>query len=232
MLRKWIPTYHRGFSMANVSIRRYKSSDYDMVRLLFAEGVKSHIPYIYTYLAKLPQVHFVLLTTFLIVFSISRSYLLSLMSVALVLVCSLFLLYTLMGHSVRKCHNGDLFDIEKSYMTDDKSCFWVAETNGRVVGIVGVQPVKDSEGVILLRRLSVAKNQRGRGIARSLCQTVIDFARQYGVKHINLDTGAFQRPAHRLYENIGFEKTRVKYIQTLPARFANISVLYYTYNVK
>ncbi|CAH2299154.1 probable N-acetyltransferase camello [Pelobates cultripes] len=218
--------------MANVSFRRYKNTDYDAVRLLFEQGMKSHIPSICVHILKLPRAQTILVLAFIIVFTISKSYLLSLMGVTTVLAAGWLLVNTNFNSYVEKCHKDDLLDIEKSYMENKKSCFWVAESNGRVIGMVGVQPTGDTGDIMVLRRLSVAKDQRGQGIAKSLCKIVLDFARKHGAKYVNLDTSIIQRPAHKLYEYLGFEKTEVRLSQTLPGRFANLYVLYFSYNIK
>ncbi|XP_053314014.1 probable N-acetyltransferase camello isoform X5 [Spea bombifrons] len=217
--------------MANFSIRKYKTRDYDIVRLLFAQGMIEHLPPTCIYLLKLPRVHFVLMVTFISLLVLSRSYLLSFLCMTAVLAAGWRLLKAEFHRYVDQCYGDDLMDIEKSYMDDARSCFWVAESGGRVIGMVGVQPARDSEKVMVLRRLSVAKDQRFRGVARSLCAAVIDFARQRGCERVSLESSMIQRAAHKLYEGIGFKKTGDKVFPTWFGMFSNFSVLTYTYDL-
>ncbi|XP_077136534.1 putative N-acetyltransferase camello [Ranitomeya variabilis] len=218
--------------MADYTIRVYKNRDYNAVRMLFAEGMVEHIPAAYVYLLKLPQAQFVLFISIITLFLISRSYLLSLVSLAIVLTAGRRLLTSEYHQYVDKCQREDLLDIEESYMASNNSCFWVVETNGRVVGMVGVQSAPRSSEVMVLRRLSVAKDKRHLGIASALCQKVMDFTQQRGYKMLTLETSMIQVAAHKLYEKLGFEKTDVKIIPSLFGRFSNFSILTYEYRIK
>ncbi|KAM4809511.1 putative N-acetyltransferase camello [Rhinophrynus dorsalis] len=218
--------------MAKFSIRRYKNSDYEAVRLLFAQGMMEHVPTTCYYLLKLPQVQVALFVPFVILFVVSKSYVLSLASLAVLMAVGWHVLNSMFYKRVEQCHRDDLFDIEKSYMMASNSCFWVAESNGKVVGMVGVQPVQGSTEEMVLRRLSVARDHRTQGIAKELCLKVIDFTRQRGYKRVNLNTSMIQRAAYKLYERLGFQKTNVKILPSLARKFTNFSVFYYTYYIE
>ncbi|MEE6512272.1 hypothetical protein FKM82_019216 [Ascaphus truei] len=92
-------------------------------------------------------------------------------------------------------------------------CFWVRESAGEVVGMVAAVPASHSAGErhIELRRMSVAKSHRGKGIAKVLVRTVIDFARERGCSAVILDTTLAQIDAQRLYEKMGFRYTHTDY---------------------
>ncbi|XP_072262823.1 probable N-acetyltransferase camello [Pyxicephalus adspersus] len=218
--------------MAEFTIRVYKNRDYNAVRILFAEGMLEHIPATCAYLLKLPRAQFVLFISFITLLLVSRSYLLSLVSLAVVFTAGRRLLTKEYHQYVDKCEREDLLDIEESYMASNNSCFWVAESNGRVIGMVGIQSAPGSSEVMLLRRLSVAKDQRHKGMAKALCTKVIDFARQRGYKTVTLETSMIQHAAHKLYETMGFQKTDDKVIPSLLGRFANFSILTYEYKIK
>ncbi|XP_069832351.1 probable N-acetyltransferase camello [Dendropsophus ebraccatus] len=216
--------------MADYTIRVYKNRDYNAVRMLFAEGMLEHIPATCAHVLKLPRAQFVLFISFITLLLISRSYLLSLVSLAIVFTLGRRLLTSEFHQYVESCQRDDLLDIEESYMASNNSCFWVAESNGRVVGMVGVVP-RSSE-VMLLRRLSVAKDKRHQGIANALCHKVIDFARQRSFKALTLETSMVQVASHKLYEKLGFQKTDVRVFPSLFGRFANFSVLTYEYKLR
>lgn len=218
--------------MADYTIRVYKNRDYNAVRMLFAEGMMEHLPATCAYLLKLPRAQFVLFISFITLLLISRSYLLSLVSLAIVFTAGRRLLTSEYRQYVDKCQREDLLDIEESYMASNNSCFWVVESSCRVIGMVGVQPVPRSSEAMVLRRLSVAKDKRHQGIASALCQKVIDFARQRGFKVLSLETSMIQVAAHQLYEKLGFEKTDDKVISSLVGRFSNFSILTYEYKIK
>ncbi|KAE8628712.1 hypothetical protein XENTR_v10000190 [Xenopus tropicalis] len=219
----------REHDMAEFSIRRYKSSDYDTVRLIFAQGMMEQLPATSFYLLKLPQIQVLLFIPFITLYLLSKSYTFSFGSLALLMATGWYGMKSIFSQYVNKCHRADLLDIEKSYMMANNSCFWVAESEGRVIGMVGIQPTQDSKDAMVLRRLSVASEQRVRGIGKALCMKAIDFARQRGYRRVNLDTSMIQRAAHRLYEGMGFEKTNVKIAPGITTRFTNFSVFYYTY---
>uniref|UniRef100_A0A8C5LLM6 N-acetyltransferase domain-containing protein n=1 Tax=Leptobrachium leishanense TaxID=445787 RepID=A0A8C5LLM6_9ANUR len=219
-------------AMANYIIRRFKTKDYDIVRLLFRQGMIEHLPTTCIYILKLPRVHFLLMVSLISLLLASKSYLLSFMCMTAILAAGWQLMKGEFNHYVEQCYMEDLMDIDKSYMEKKKSCFWVVEFNGRVVGMVGAQLAEDSDDVMVLKRLSVAKDQRFKGIARSLSTTVIEFAKQQGCKSVTLETSMVQHGAQKLYESMGFTKTDVCTFPTLLGRFASFSVFTYVYNIE
>ncbi|XP_056404517.1 probable N-acetyltransferase camello [Hyla sarda] len=218
--------------MADYTIRVYKNRDYNAVRMLFAEGMLEYIPATCAYVLKLPRAQFVLFISFITLLLISRSYLLSLVSLAIVFTAGRRQLNSEYHQYVEMCQREDLLDIEESYMASNNSCFWVVECNSRVIGMVGAQPVPRSTEVMVLRRLSVAKDKRHQGLASALCHKVKDFARQRGFKVVTLETSMIQVAAHKLYEKLGFQNTDVKIVPSLLGRFANFSILTYEYRIK
>ncbi|XP_071982552.1 probable N-acetyltransferase camello [Engystomops pustulosus] len=218
--------------MADYTIRVYKNRDYNAVRLLFAEGMLEHIPATCAHLLKLSRAQFVLFISFITLLLISGSYLLSLVSLAVVFTAGRRLITSEFHRYVDECQREDLLDIEESYMASNNSCFWVVESNNRIIGMVGVQAAPRSGEVMALRRLSVARDQRHLGIASALCQKVIDFARQRDFKVVTLETSMIQVPAHKLYEKLGFQETDSRIAPSLIAKFANFSILTYEYRIK
>ena len=99
----------------------------------------------------------------------------------------------------------DLADIPGHYLGEPGSHFWVAENDGAVVGIVGVQRRSDDEGE--LRRMSVAANARRQGVGLGLLQTVEDFCRESGYKRIRLTTVSPLTAAIAMYRRFGYRFT-------------------------
>ncbi|KAG8453351.1 hypothetical protein GDO86_000112 [Hymenochirus boettgeri] len=212
--------------MAVFSIRRYSSNDSDAVRMLFAQGMMGLLPTAYFYLLKLPQMQVTIFIPFIALYLVSKSYLLSFVGLAILMGVGWFILKLFFHKYVDKCHREDLKDIETFYVMSNNSCFWVAEINGKVIGMVGAKPTQNTKDELELRRLSVAVDHRMQGVAEALCMKVIGFAEQHGYKHVILNTSVIQPAARRLYERIGFENTNVK----VP-KFTNLSHFYYTYTI-
>ncbi|KAG8537611.1 hypothetical protein GDO81_024215 [Engystomops pustulosus] len=214
-----------------VLIRRYESRDYDTVRHLFAQGMMDYVPNSCLYLLRLRLLHLTFLALFITSFLLFGSFLVSLLVILALLAVGYLLLILSIQKFINITYKADLQNIEESYMLRHNSCFWVAEVNGQVVGMAGVQPIQGSSHDVELRRLSVAKHHRHKGIARNLCMCVIDFARQRGYQHVTLNTSTIQYAAHKLYQNMGFRKTRSKPSSNPLGRLVNVSITYYTYDI-
>ncbi|NWW82099.1 NAT8 acetyltransferase, partial [Climacteris rufus] len=77
-----------------------------------------------------------------------------------------------------------------------------------------------------LKRMSVSREQRGRGLARALCREVLGFARARGYGAVVLGTSMVQVAAQRLYEGQGFRKVGTSY-PTLLCTLVNFQVFHY-----
>lgn len=78
----------------------------------------------------------------------------------------------------------DLKNIEANYFARD-GLFLVAEKDGEIVGIASAR--KEYENVLELVRFAVARNQRGKGVARELLGTVLKFARDLGYERVQVE---------------------------------------------
>ncbi|KAL1767975.1 putative N-acetyltransferase CML1 [Sigmodon hispidus] len=133
---------------------------------------------------------------------------------------------------VATCLQADLADITKSYL-NARGSFWVAESGGQVVGMVGGLPVKDpplGRKQLQLFRLSVSSQHRGQGIAKALVRTVLQFARDQGCSDVVLETSIVQYSALALYQAMGFQKTDEYFISTV-TRLMALSILHFTYSL-
>ncbi|CAI9620516.1 unnamed protein product [Staurois parvus] len=217
--------------MAGYSIRKYDNGDYHAVRKLFAQGMLDYLPGATSYILKRPQVYCTILASSITLHLYCRSYILSLFSIGAFVAAVRGLLTFAVRMFIRKVHNGDLLNIEESYVQRPNSCFWVAESGGRIVAMVGVQPDPNSNTDMILRRLSVAEDQQRRGIAKAMCMKVFDFARQRGYQRVTLDTSTIQVNAHKLYQRMGFKTTKIIPSRSRLGRIANMTVVYYSYDV-
>ncbi len=99
----------------------------------------------------------------------------------------------------------DLANIPGFYQTGTGG-FWVARSNDRVVGTVGLKDIGQRQAA--LRKMFVAAPFRGRefGVAEKLLDALLAHARAKGVAEIFLGTTEKFLAAHRFYEKNGFSE--------------------------
>jgi ribosomal protein S18 acetylase RimI-like enzyme len=102
----------------------------------------------------------------------------------------------------------DIDDVNLAYMSNPGSHFWVAEADGKVVGMIGLQQLEAGTGEI--RRLRVHPDYRRRGIGSAMLQKALEFCRDHGLLKVTLDTYMEREPALHLFEKFNFrhDKTR------------------------
>ncbi|KAL9645966.1 hypothetical protein ABK040_001073 [Willaertia magna] len=119
---------------------------------------------------------------------------------------------------IQKSIQSDLSNIVETYFTNDKSCFWIAKDkiSQKLIGMVGLQYLQqhsqekdnneNNNGYLVgeLRRMSVNLDERKRGIASKLLETLLEFAKEKGFKVIKLSCWVQQIPAINLYKKFGF----------------------------
>lgn len=91
-----------------------------------------------------------------------------------------------------------------AHYTPPRGAFWVVRGDARVVGSVGVERLDDRTAE--LHRLYLDSTLRGRGIGRALVETVLDWAREQGVRRLVLWSDTRFEQSHRLYRRLGFEQ--------------------------
>ncbi|MGI4983594.1 MAG: GNAT family N-acetyltransferase [Janthinobacterium lividum] len=114
----------------------------------------------------------------------------------------------------------DLLDIERFYQHGGGN-FWVALAQGEVVGSIALLDIGDGQAA--LRKMFVAEAHRGRthGVSLRLLDTLLQWARDRGIREIFLGTTALFLAAHRFYEKNGFEPIAK---DALPTRFPVMAV--------
>ncbi len=79
-----------------------------------------------------------------------------------------------------------------------------------VVGFDGERPVAGGgikrldDGAAEIKRMYVVPEARGSGVGRRLLAALEDAARELGYRVVRLDTGRFQGPALRMYQQAGY----------------------------
>lgn len=114
----------------------------------------------------------------------------------------------------------DLQQIPDFYQKDNGN-FWLAITNGGVVGTISLLDIGYHQGA--LRKMFVHKNYRGKehGTGQLLLNTLLAWAQEKEYTEIYLGTTAKFLAAHRFYEKNNFKEVA---IAELPAQFPRMEV--------
>ncbi|KAM9792585.1 N-acetylaspartate synthetase-like [Neosynchiropus ocellatus] len=140
---------------------------------------------------------------FVVCFMVTKSWWMLGLVPALVL-CARYYCSRLVVHNFLKyVLSADLRDIEEYYMNSPDRSFWVAEKEGKVVGVVGAIGDRTT-GSLELQRMSVDSNCRKCGLGKALCRKVIAYAATEKYTSIKLGTVGYTGAAPRLYESVGF----------------------------
>ncbi|XP_053556912.1 probable N-acetyltransferase CML1 [Bombina bombina] len=219
--------------MSDFSIRLYNWSDHEVARDLFVQGILEHVPVTFYRSLRLSPVWIFMVCASVVSFLISGSIAISMLAVTSVLALLYLNIRSIFYTYLEQCLCEDMKDIHKYYLQREGSCFWVAESAGQVVATVAAIPSSHPLGIqcVELKRLSVLRSQRGNGIAKALCRTVIDFAQGRGCESVILETSVVQTDAQRLYENMGFRLIRTYYIPDFIASFIDFKELVYQYDI-
>jgi GNAT superfamily N-acetyltransferase len=91
------------------------------------------------------------------------------------------------------------------YHDETKENMWIAEVDGKASGVVALVNVDDDTAQ--LRWFLIEPEFRGRGLGRKLLETLLEFCREKGYKHILLWTVNILEAARHLYGSYGFKLT-------------------------
>ncbi|KAJ8281096.1 hypothetical protein GJAV_G00063450 [Gymnothorax javanicus] len=213
--------------MDGFRIRRYRDEDDEAVKEIFTLGMSEHVPAAFMHMLKQPLIQMVLLCVFCFLLASSKSLLLSVLALTLMmaglrqLASSFFRSYTQM------CLKEDLACIRETYMEKTDSCFWVVENKGQLVATVACLPWQSQPELLELKRMSVRRSYRGLGIGKALCRTVADFTRERGRSAVLLHTTLIQTDAQKLYEHMGFTKMREIPYPNVVGKLTNLYLLEY-----
>ncbi|XP_064568183.1 N-acetyltransferase 8-like [Zonotrichia leucophrys gambelii] len=210
--------------MASFRIRQYQDQDFEAVRALFTRGVLEYAPACFWYVLRAGRVRLALLAAFVVARAATGSWMLGLGAFALALVLVWVLVRLLCNSYVRDALGTDLCDVPGTYQRSPDCRFWVVEEAGTVAAMVAAVPA--GRGEMELKRMSVSREHRGRGLARMLCREVLAFARARGYGTVVLSTSVVQVVAQRLYEGQGFRKVGALY-PSLLGILLNFQMLYY-----
>ncbi|KAL9961729.1 hypothetical protein ACROYT_G030731 [Oculina patagonica] len=200
-------------SMANdtVRIRAYNNADLQDCQEIFAQGMKQLINLVARVIFPKYLRFFAALSVFVLAVLAALQWtvttrLLYIFTCFFMLAFLYIRVYMECWKFINSCLEMDLKNIEKSYMSSDGSHMWVAEWNGKVVGIVGlIHNESHKPGVAEIQRMSVSPVCRRMGIARKLLDALLKHAKDQHFEKIVLTTTSAQTPAIRLYKKYGFK---------------------------
>ncbi len=90
----------------------------------------------------------------------------------------------------------------------DKENIWIGEADGKPVGMIALVRIDDKTAQ--LRWFLIEPELRGMGLGHMLMDTVMDFSRAKGYKHVFLWTVNILEAARALYSRFGFRLTESK----------------------
>ncbi|XP_068195437.1 probable N-acetyltransferase camello [Antennarius striatus] len=194
--------------MASLQIRKYEDDDAETVKEIFTLGMSEQVPSFFTYLLKQPVTQMVLMCMFCSLMASSKSFLLPILAVTLLLAGTRQLVVHMLSRYIEACLRTDFSNIGEAFLKQKDSCFWVAEVDGRVIGFVACQPAEKAPECLEMKHINVRHSHRSTGVARALCRTVADFTSERGHAGVTLYTSMVQTNAQKLYEQMGYEKIR------------------------
>lgn len=213
--------------MDNIQIRKFNDEDADVVKELFTLGMSEHVPSSFVHVLKQPLTQMVLMCMFCALLTSSKSFLLPVLAVTFCLAGARQMVVYMFNKYIESTLRTDLNNISETYLKGKDSCFWVADSDGRVVGSVACLPAEDAPGCLQLKRMSVRRSHRGMGIAKALCRTVAEFTRDRGYGAVILHTSVVQTDAQKLYEHMGYKKIREFVVPEFLAKILNFTLLEY-----
>ena len=213
--------------MASIQIRKYRDEDAEAVKEIFTMGMSEHVPSSFMHVLKQPLIQMVLMVTFCALLTSSKSFLLPILAVTLIMAGARQLVVYMFNRYIDTSLRKDLNNVSETYLKQKDSCFWVAEVDDRVVATVACLPAEEAPACLELKRMSVRRSHRGMGIAKALCRTVADFTRDRGFAAVVLYTSVVATDAQKLYEHMGYEKIREFIIPELVAKIMNFTLFEY-----
>ncbi|XP_072314119.1 N-acetyltransferase 8 [Eucyclogobius newberryi] len=213
-------------------LRKFRDEDSEAVQEIFTDGMSEHVPSSFMHILKQPPTQMVLMCVFCALMTSSKSFLLPILAVTLLLAAIRQLVVHMFKAYIDVSLKKDLHNISETYLKQKDSCFWVAEMDGRIVGTVACLPNENVPEALELKRMSVRRSHRGMGIAKALCRTVADFTRDRGFAAVVLYTSVVQKEAQHLYEHLGYEKTKEFAAPEFFAKIVNFTLFEYRLQFK
>lgn len=98
-------------------------------------------------------------------------------------------------------HLNTLFEVYQA----ENEIYFIVEMDGTILGGCGIGNLVEAEFKICeLQKMYLAKEARGKGIAKELMQKCLAFAKQVGYDKCYIETLPFMKDAQKLYVKSGF----------------------------
>lgn len=98
-------------------------------------------------------------------------------------------------------HLNTLFEVYQA----ENEIYFIVEMDGTILGGCGIGKLIDAKIKICeLQKMYLAKEARGKGIAKELMQKCLAFAKQVGYDKCYIETLPFMKDAQKLYVKSGF----------------------------
>lgn len=92
------------------------------------------------------------------------------------------------------------------YYGERRGSFWIVECGGKFAGFYGLEPA--GRGAMELRRMYLALQFRGRGLAKHMISHAEGVVRASGCDRLVLSTSELQQAALKFYEKAGYSLAR------------------------
>lgn len=113
--------------------------------------------------------------------------------------------------------DAEVKSMSQYYLAENRSQYWVAVVDERVVGGAGIAPFLQHTEMCELKKLFLLPSMQGRGIGKALTQVCLTFAQEQCYQQCYLDTLSSMHSAIRLYKNLGFINLSQPLLGTLHA---------------
>jgi len=105
-----------------------------------------------------------------------------------------------------------------TFRPDPRAHVLVAETGGRVIGVLGLHRIPlfhRSGDLARITVLVVADGHRGRGVGRALVETAERIARETHCWRVEVTSAMYLARAHGFYERLGYDERRRRFRKDL-----------------
>jgi ribosomal protein S18 acetylase RimI-like enzyme len=97
----------------------------------------------------------------------------------------------------------EISDLSAQY-SKPTGCIILCYEDDKPIGCVGLR--KFAEGICEMKRLYLRPEARGKGIGRVLAEEIVEKAKEFGYKKMQLDTIETMKEAISLYKSMGFKE--------------------------
>lgn len=105
----------------------------------------------------------------------------------------------------------------QAILADPANTVLLGIVDGEVVGYMHYEVIDEPKGewryaqrVVHVHSLTIKEEHRRRGYGEQFMDAVANAAREQGASHVTLEVWAFNQPAHRFYERLGFVPTQIQ----------------------